>query len=154
MSQLIVTAPLPDPRNDPELTYVNVAIALAFILVDGAPPQRTPALTGSHLLHHPRPRTRKVPPRSLTAMSHSTLPHGPPSPRRLLTGKGLVLDSVFQSRNPFLIFGLVFLLIFLGSSEAVYNRSKKRFDGMVRPPPILLPLFTPTPMRTPFRELS
>lgn len=46
-----------------------------------------------------------------------------------------MLDSVFQSRNPFLIFGLVFLLIFLGSFEAVYNRSKKRFDGMVRTPP-------------------
>lgn len=45
--------------------------------------------------------------------------------------KGLVLESVFTSRNPFLIFGLVFLLVFLGAFEAVYNRSKRRFHGMV-----------------------
>jgi len=38
MSQLIISAPLSAPRDDPELTYVNVAIALAFILVDGVPP--------------------------------------------------------------------------------------------------------------------
>ena len=41
------------------------------------------------------------------------------------------MDSVFTSHNPFFIFGLVFLLIFLGAFEAVYNRSKKRYDGMV-----------------------
>lgn len=45
--------------------------------------------------------------------------------------QGLVLDSVFTSQNPFFIFGLVLLLVFLGAFEAVYNRSKRRFHGMV-----------------------
>ena len=43
------------------------------------------------------------------------------------------MDSVFTSQNPLLIFGLVFLLVFIGAFEAVYNRSKKRFHGMVLP---------------------
>src|SRR5205814_9867671 len=42
-----------------------------------------------------------------------------------------ILVSVFTSLNTVFIFGLVFLLVFLGSFEAVYNRSKKRFHGMV-----------------------
>ena len=45
-----------------------------------------------------------------------------------------MLDSVFSSHNPFLIFGLMFLLIFLGAFEAVYSRSKRRFHGMVPHP--------------------
>jgi hypothetical protein len=45
-----------------------------------------------------------------------------------------VLDSVFTSQNPFFIFALVFLLVFLGAFEAVYNRSKRRFHGMVTTP--------------------
>lgn len=47
-----------------------------------------------------------------------------------------MLDTVFTTQNPFLIFGLVFLLISLGAFEAVFNRSKRRFDGMVRFNPV------------------
>lgn len=43
MSQLIITPALAGPRDDPELTYVNVAIALAFILVDGPHPNTPPS---------------------------------------------------------------------------------------------------------------
>ena len=47
--------------------------------------------------------------------------------------QGMVLDTVFSSRNPFFIFALVFLLVFLGAFEICYNRAKRRFDGMVFP---------------------
>jgi ABC-type iron transport system FetAB permease component len=36
MNQLVVQPDIPNP-DEPELTWVNVGIALAFILVDGSP---------------------------------------------------------------------------------------------------------------------
>jgi hypothetical protein len=44
--------------------------------------------------------------------------------------QGMVLDTVFTSQNPFFIFALVFLLVFLGAFEICFDRAKMRFHGM------------------------
>jgi hypothetical protein len=133
MDQLVVRLQEPNLRgsDDPELTWVNVGIALSFILIDGNScfPLAF-VLICSRSFHRSWLGSRKVRPCRFGTMSHSTHHHGKRQ-HDISDSKGLVLDSVFTSQNPFFIFGLVFLLIFLGAFEAVYNRSKKRYDGMV-----------------------
>lgn len=43
---------------------------------------------------------------------------------------GLLLQRVFEANNPWAVAGIAFLLNFLGTVEAVANKSKKRFDRM------------------------
>lgn len=43
---------------------------------------------------------------------------------------GLLLQRVFETNNPWAVAGIAFLLNFLGTVEAVANKSKKRFDHM------------------------
>ncbi|KAG9286616.1 hypothetical protein G9A89_005384 [Geosiphon pyriformis] len=47
-----------------------------------------------------------------------------------LTILGLILEDVFKTRNPFMIMGLVFLLIFLGANEIVFNKAKRQHTGL------------------------
>ncbi|KAH7884299.1 UPF0014-domain-containing protein [Phlebopus sp. FC_14] len=43
---------------------------------------------------------------------------------------GLLLQKVFETHNPWAVAGIAFLLNFLGTVEAVANKSKKRFNNM------------------------
>ncbi|RIB25300.1 UPF0014 family [Gigaspora rosea] len=47
-----------------------------------------------------------------------------------LTIMGLVLEDVFRLRHPVVVFGMIFVLVFLGASEIVLNKSKRRHVGM------------------------
>ncbi|KAH0832981.1 hypothetical protein J3R83DRAFT_11959 [Lanmaoa asiatica] len=43
---------------------------------------------------------------------------------------GLVLQRVFETNNPWAVGGIAFVLNFLGTLEAVANKSRKRYDNM------------------------
>ncbi|RGB40888.1 hypothetical protein C1646_752761 [Rhizophagus diaphanus] len=47
-----------------------------------------------------------------------------------LTLMGLVLEDVFKAQNPYIVFAMIFVLVFLGANEIVLNKSKKRHAGM------------------------
>lgn len=47
-----------------------------------------------------------------------------------LTLVGYILSDVFESRNPWLVALLTCVLTLLGTSEAVFSRSKKSYDGI------------------------
>ncbi|CAG8516883.1 10942_t:CDS:2 [Cetraspora pellucida] len=47
-----------------------------------------------------------------------------------LTIMGLVLEDVFRMRHPIIVLGMIFVLVFLGANEIVFNKSKRRHTGM------------------------
>lgn len=47
-----------------------------------------------------------------------------------LSVMGLVLQKVFESDNPWAVAGITCLLILLGTTETVFNKSKRRFSHM------------------------
>jgi hypothetical protein len=72
MSQLVLQNP-DLPSDDVELTWVNVSIALTFILVDGTLslyPPHFPGLTVSCLFDCARTWHREIHPRCFGTMSH------------------------------------------------------------------------------------
>ena len=81
MSELVLKPDLAPVQNDPELTWLNVAIALAFIVVDSTIPPYpiVPTFDAllSLLLNYTWSWPRKIPPRRIITMSHTTLCHGP-----------------------------------------------------------------------------
>jgi hypothetical protein len=67
MEQLFLRSDNPN-EDDPELTWVNVGIALSFILVDGT--HSLDRTNNSHLLDYFGPWHRKVRARSFSTMSN------------------------------------------------------------------------------------
>ncbi|CAG8441814.1 7564_t:CDS:2 [Dentiscutata heterogama] len=96
----------PDKPNNIPLHWWNVAIASLFILVSGL----ISLWLGLRLE------------RSLLISSVRCVIQ--------LTIMGLVLEDVFKMRHPAVVLGMIFVLVFLGASEIVFNKSKRRHMGM------------------------
>ncbi|ORX95816.1 UPF0014-domain-containing protein [Basidiobolus meristosporus CBS 931.73] len=47
-----------------------------------------------------------------------------------LTLMGMILEDVFKTKNPFIIFGMAGVLVLLGAYETTFNKSKRRHSGM------------------------
>ncbi|KAI9357491.1 hypothetical protein BD770DRAFT_427727 [Pilaira anomala] len=90
----------------PPLTWVNVAIASSFILVNGG----ISLALGLQLE------------KSLIIAAIRCLIQ--------LTLMGFILEDVFKTRHPALVMLMTFVLIFLGAYETVYNKSKQTYKGM------------------------
>ena len=75
MDQVILLEPFPI-KDEQDLTWVNVGIALAFILVDGILFVTELAYLHSRLLDWAWPGYCKVGPRRLNTMSCSIIPYG------------------------------------------------------------------------------
>ncbi|KAI9246324.1 UPF0014 family [Helicostylum pulchrum] len=90
----------------PDLSWVNVAIAASFLIVNGI------ISKGLGLKLE----------RSLLTSSIRCIVQ--------LTIMGQVLGSVFKAKNPVLVMLMTFTLIFLSSCETVYNKSEWSLGGM------------------------
>ncbi|KAI8890420.1 hypothetical protein K501DRAFT_236681 [Backusella circina FSU 941] len=90
----------------PTLTWINVAIASLFILVNGG----ISVLLGLQLE------------KSLIIAAIRCLVQ--------LTIMGYILEDVFKASNPYLVLLMSFVLILLGAYETVYNKSKQTYNGM------------------------
>lgn len=94
------------PRQSPTLTWVNVAIASSFILINGL----ISLVLGLKLE------------KTLLIAAVRCLVQ--------LTIMGYILEDVFKTRHPALVMFMAFVLIFLGAYETVYNKSKQTYKGM------------------------
>ncbi|KAL0073129.1 hypothetical protein F4703DRAFT_1899754 [Phycomyces blakesleeanus] len=90
----------------PSLTWVNVAFASSFILINGL----ISILLGLRLE------------KSLIISAIRCLIQ--------LTIMGYILEDVFKARHPALVMLMTFVLIILGAYETVYNKSKLTYKGM------------------------
>ncbi|KAI8388735.1 uncharacterized protein BYT42DRAFT_245001 [Radiomyces spectabilis] len=90
----------------PELSWVNIAAASGFILINGV----ISLLLGLKLE------------KSLFIAAIRCLVQ--------LTIMGYILEDVFRARQPGLVFLMSFVLIILGSYETVYNKAKQSYPGM------------------------
>ncbi|ORX61858.1 UPF0014-domain-containing protein, partial [Hesseltinella vesiculosa] len=95
-----------DRTGTPNLTWVNVAIAACFILLN---------CIISYFLEL---RIEK----SLIIAAVRCLVQ--------LTIMGFILQDVFKTKNMYLVMLLAVVLILLGAFETVYNKSKKSYNGM------------------------
>ncbi|EIE82040.1 hypothetical protein RO3G_06745 [Rhizopus delemar RA 99-880] len=91
----------------PDLTWVNVAIASSFILVNGA----ISVVLGLKLE------------KTLIIAALRCLIQ--------LTIMGFILEDVFKTKRPELVMLMACVLILLGAYETVYNKSKQTYKGMV-----------------------
>ncbi|GAA5795287.1 hypothetical protein HPULCUR_000642 [Helicostylum pulchrum] len=96
----------PGHSSAPPLTWVNVAIASSFILVNGGI---------SMVLGLQLEKTLII--AAIRCLIQLTL-------------MGFVLEDVFKTRHPALVMLMTFVLIFLGAYETVYNKSKQTYKGM------------------------
>ncbi|CAO3698985.1 unnamed protein product [Rhizopus stolonifer] len=96
----------PNHSGTPELTWVNVAIASSFILVNGG----ISVLLGLKLE------------KTLIVAALRCLVQ--------LTIMGFILEDVFKTRHPSLVILMSCVLILLGAYETVYNKSKQTYKGM------------------------
>ncbi|KAI9246611.1 UPF0014 family [Sporodiniella umbellata] len=96
----------PKHTGTPELTWVNVAIASSFILVNGG----ISVLLGLKLE------------KSLIIAAVRCLVQ--------LTIMGYILEDVFKTKHPSLVMLMSCILILLGAYETVYNKSKQTYKGM------------------------
>jgi hypothetical protein len=101
-------APQDHPSQSTQLTPLNVALALLFVVFDSLLSVTLGLGIASSLL---------------IAASRCILQ---------LSVMGLVLEKVFATGNIFGVFGIAALLNFLGAIEATFNKSKRRFTNMVR----------------------
>ncbi|KAG0757791.1 hypothetical protein G6F60_008046 [Rhizopus arrhizus] len=90
----------------PDLTWVNVAIASSFILVNGA----ISVVLGLKLE------------KTLIIAALRCLIQ--------LTIMGFILEDVFKTKRPELVMLMACVLILLGAYETVYNKSKQTYKGM------------------------
>ncbi|CAO3599270.1 unnamed protein product [Absidia cylindrospora] len=90
----------------PELTWLNVAIASGFLLVNAFISTRLGLQLTKPLL--------------IAAVRCIVQ----------LTIMGLILQDVFKARRPYLVMLLAFGMIFLSACETVYNKSKWMYKGM------------------------
>ncbi|KAI5453888.1 hypothetical protein NCC49_004884 [Naganishia albida] len=111
-------APQDDPSQSPELTPLNVALALLFVVFDSILSVTLGLGIASSLL---------------VAATRCILQ---------LSVMGLVLQKVFETGNIFGVFGIAALLNVLGAIEATYNKSKRRFANMF--PLVLLSMLSST----------
>lgn len=97
----------PGSGADPELQWIpNVSIALAFVVFDiGVSSVFRLGLSASLFIA------------ALRCMGQ-------------LAVVATLLQKVFETRNPWLVFGIAFVLNFLGTFETVVNKSKRRFEHM------------------------
>lgn len=102
----------------PELSILNVALALSFISVDAILSVIFNLGIASSLI---------------VAAARCVLQ---------LSVMGLVLDKVFAAGNIWGVFGIAALLNVLGATEATFNKSKKRFHNMF--PMVLLAMLSAT----------
>ncbi|KAG1121324.1 hypothetical protein G6F42_012540 [Rhizopus arrhizus] len=96
----------PQHKPAPTLSWVNVAIASSFILVNGV----ISLVLGLQLE------------KTLIIAAIRCLVQ--------LTLMGFILEDVFKTRHPALVMLMTFVLIFLGAYETVYNKSKQTYKGM------------------------
>ncbi|GAN10681.1 conserved hypothetical protein [Mucor ambiguus] len=96
----------PQHKPAPTLTWVNVAIASSFILINGF----ISLVLGLQLE------------KTLIIAAIRCLVQ--------LTLMGFILEDVFKTRHPALVMLMTFVLIFLGAYETVYNKSKQTYKGM------------------------
>ncbi|KAI8387516.1 hypothetical protein BD560DRAFT_382753 [Blakeslea trispora] len=94
------------PGAAPTLSWVNVAIASSFILING----------GISLV--------------LGLKLEKTLIIAAIRCLIQLTLMGFILEDVFKARHPALVLFMTFVLILLGAYETVYNKSKQSYKGM------------------------
>ncbi|KAJ9105495.1 hypothetical protein QFC21_001866 [Naganishia friedmannii] len=111
-------APQDKPSHSTELTPLNVALALLFVVFDSLLSVTLGLGIASSLL---------------IAASRCILQ---------LSVMGLVLEKVFATGNIFGVFGIAALLNFLGAIEATFNKSKRRFTNMF--PLVLLSMLCST----------
>lgn len=94
------------------LTWINIGIGLLFLLLDALLSVTLQLGLSTSLL---------------TAAARCVIQ---------LTLMGFVLQKVFETDNPWAVAGITCLLILLGTTEVVYNKSKRRFAHMY--PSVLL----------------
>ncbi|KAI8363822.1 hypothetical protein EDC96DRAFT_511846 [Choanephora cucurbitarum] len=94
------------PSAAPTLSWINVAIASSFILING----------GISLV--------------LGLKLEKTLIVAAVRCLIQLTIMGFILEDVFKARHPALVLFMTFVLILLGAYETVYNKSKQSYKGM------------------------
>lgn len=102
----ITSAVEEEPKPVPTLTWVNVAIASSFILINGL----ISLVLGLQLE------------KTLIIAAVRCLVQ--------LTIMGYILEDVFKTRHPAIVMFMAFVLIFLGAYETVYNKSKQTYKGM------------------------
>ncbi|KAI9472416.1 MAG: hypothetical protein EXX96DRAFT_489590 [Benjaminiella poitrasii] len=95
-----------DHQAAPTLSWVNVAIASTFILINGG----ISVVLGLKL-----EKTLII--AALRCLIQLTL-------------MGFILEDVFKTRHPALVILMTFVLILLGAYETVYNKSKQSYKGM------------------------
>ncbi|KAI7900359.1 UPF0014 family [Cokeromyces recurvatus] len=95
-----------DHQAAPTLSWVNVAIASSFILINGG----ISVVLGLKLE------------KTLIIAALRCLIQ--------LTIMGFILEDVFKTRNSALVMLMTFVLILLGAYETVYNKSKQSYKGM------------------------
>ncbi|KAK9722104.1 hypothetical protein K7432_002914 [Basidiobolus ranarum] len=94
------------PQPEEPLAWSNVGIAATLLLINGI-------ISISMELH----------------LEWSLLVSGVRSVVQL-TLMGMILEDVFKTRNPFIIFGMASVLVLLGAYETTFNKSKRRHTGM------------------------
>ncbi|KAF8554434.1 hypothetical protein OG21DRAFT_1060377 [Imleria badia] len=94
------------PGDTTNLTWVNVGLGLSFILFNAFLSSALHLGVGSSLVTS-----------ALRCIVQLAI-------------MGLVLQRVFETNNPWAVGGIAFVLNFLGTFEAVANKSKKRYDNM------------------------
>jgi ABC-type iron transport system FetAB permease component len=94
------------PGDTTNLTWVNVGLGLAFIFFNATISSALNLGVGS----------------SLVTSAFRCIVQ--------LAIMGLVLQRIFETNNPWAVGGIAFVLNFLGTFEAVANKSKKRYHNM------------------------
>lgn len=96
-----------DPTPDTQLTWVNVAIGLLFIVFDAVLSGVLGLGIGTSLM---------------VAAARCILQ---------LSVMSLVLGKVFESHNIFAVAGIALLLNVLGAIETTFNKAKRKYTNMV-----------------------